>query len=549
MTNITRWNIVGWCLSLLLLLNTGGYGSSDQPFPRLGNIYCPEDIRDRDVGSLARYDVLILDRNVDDNENVRDRVKRIKQVNPDIILLLYTSSMEVNRRENPPTPMEVACDTYDWWLRDYEGNYLHNEVWTECRLINMTNTEAAAGSHPDGKRPNEFLAEFVVGDHLIPYTYWDGIFYDTFVDGIRWMHEDIKDANRNGVPEFDDEENGDEPIFSNLWSDGMLTLLDHTIGAYPDVVIMGNGLHKGAIEELNGRFQENFRWGGSQNLATLAHLVKYLNEGERIPRVSILNGYLKDGDATDYRDMRFTLCASLMTNAYYSIDFGSRYHRETSWYDEFSVHPDGQVDARATVLAEDIDDTQTSIPVESTAGFDESGVIHITGEQIFYGWKDDEHFHDCYRGHPWKYDDGLKQPHDTGSTVIQYYTGNKGYLGMPLGSAFDSSNPAVKLDDLFEEAGWYPSGEQSENINSRVWRRNFENGAALVNPTETSTLVYGLGQKMYRLIDGIQDPVHNSGEVVHDTLRVPPGDGYVLLWISEIDTIPPAPPEGLHVKP
>ena len=51
-----------------------------------------------------------------------------------------------------------------------------------------------------------------------------------------------------------------------------------------------------------------------------------------------------------------------------------------------------------------------------------------------------------------------------------------------------------------------------ENINSRIWRRDFENGAAIVNPTENPSLVGGLGYEVYSKINGIQDSAHNSGE-------------------------------------
>jgi len=53
--------------------------------------------------------------------------------------------------------------------------------------------------------------------------------------------------------------------------------------------------------------------------------------------------------------MRFTLCATLMTDNFFSCDFGSQYHAETLWFDEILGPSDGTVDASSTTLREDID--------------------------------------------------------------------------------------------------------------------------------------------------------------------------------------------------
>jgi hypothetical protein len=238
-----------------------------------------------------------------------------------------------------------------------------------------------------------------------------------------------------------------------------------------------------------------------------------------------------------------------MTDNFYSADFGSRYHGETIWFDEYSIAPDGTVDARTTVLREDIDAEQEILLVESTGEFEQSGVVEIDGEQIYYASKSDSAFLECFRGFPRtnKYD--LREPHSGGSTVIQHYPGHPGYLGDPYGGAFDANNPSVLLDDLLDEINWYPEGGEAENIDTRVWRRDFWNGTVLVNPTNQSKLVRGLGRLLYRKILGVQDPQHNDGAVVYDTLRVPAGDGYVLAWISKTDTIPPSPPDGIYTRP
>jgi hypothetical protein len=538
-------------LSFLFLLGTGITSSAWEipQYPRLANYYLPSSIGGREVRILSGWDLLVLYDNLDEDPEVRERVVQIKEQNPEIIILLYTSAIEANVTEQPPDPFVTACDTYDWWLRDWRGNLLYNPNFPWSMLVNMTNTQAASGGHPDDVRPNEWLPRQLMDDHLDPVEFWDGIFYDTFADNLTWMFTDQKDANRNGTPEYDNEENGNEPRFSSLWSEGMLTLLGNTIALEPGVLIVGNGQHRDAVEDINGRLLENFTLSSEKNMHLLSSNHQYLTQGERMPRVSIVNGWMKDTDPTEYEDMRFAFCATLMTDNFFSCDFGSQHHSETLWYDEYSILSNGDVDAALTRLRKAIDAGQTTIPVMSTQGFAASGIIEINGEQIYYSSKTDTLLEDCYRGFPRiiKYD--LRAPHPESAKVIQHGSAHTGYLGEPEGSAFDPEQPSTRLDDLLEAAGWGPNEHLKEQINSRVWRRNFDNGAVLVNPTESTVLVDGLGNNAYRRIEGLQDALHNNGDLVRDTLRIDSGDGYILIAESEIDTIPPDPPQELEVRP
>jgi len=434
-----------------------------------------------------------------------------------------------------------ACNEYDWWLRDYQGNYLFNPDFSWSMLVNMTNTAAASGTHPMGIRANEFLANLMISGHLAHYDYWDGVFYDTFADNLTWMHTDIKDANRNGIPEFDNVQNGQEPIFSNLWSAGSISLLNNTIALQSDVIVLGNGLHKGTVENLNGRMLENFTLNSDKNMHLFCSTHKYMTDGVRPPRLNIVNCWIKEQEPTNYQAMRFGLCATLMTDSYFSCDFGSQYHGETIWYDEYSIQPTAAVDAKTTILVNSMSSDQTFARVESTEGFLDRGIIEIDGEQIYYGSKGETLFMDCVRGFPrtTKYD--LSAPHTIGSTVIQHFDNHTGYLGTPEGPAFEANNPAVILNDLLAAAGWTAEEDEAAEIDSRAWRRNFENGTAVVNPTDHPVVVHGLGDKVYSKIIGVQDSVHNSGELIDHAMTVDPGDGYILILATDPDTMPPHP--------
>jgi uncharacterized protein (TIGR03437 family) len=68
-----------------------------------------------------------------------------------------------------------------------------------------------------------------------------------------------------------------------------------------------------------------------------------------------------------------------------------------------------------------------------------------------------------------------------------------------------------------------------------VWRRDFENGIVLVNPTPEAISVSlqqiqgRLGRKNIRRIRGNQVPAWNTGEAVLGSITIPPADGIILL--------------------
>jgi hypothetical protein len=60
----------------------------------------------------------------------------------------------------------------------------------------------------------------------------------------------------------------------------------------------------------------------------------------------------------------------------------------------------------------------------------------------------------------------------------------------------------------------------------KVFRRNFDNGIVICNPSERVATVT-LGDE-YRLISGAQEPVVNTGDWV-DTVVIAPKDGRILV--------------------
>lgn len=94
--------------------------------------------------------------------------------------------------------------------------------------------------------------------------------------------------------------------------------------------------------------------------------------------------------------------------------------------------------------------------------------------------------------------------------------------GFSFGYILD--NAVVALDNIRLIEG--PGG---------IWRRDFENGVVLVNPTpEPMTLSFGevagpLQRRNLRRIRGQQDSVWNNGQPQNGFLTIPPADGIILL--------------------
>jgi hypothetical protein len=94
----------------------------------------------------------------------------------------------------------------------------------------------------------------------------------------------------------------------------------------------------------------------------------------------------------------------------------------------------------------------------------------------------------------------------------------KGYLGMPITDAYNVDDKNSMLATLLVN--------NDRNAERAVWRRDFQNGSVLVNPSGTSMDVDLDGT--YRKVLGIHDPRVNDGSQV-TKITLPPKSGVILL--------------------
>jgi len=96
----------------------------------------------------------------------------------------------------------------------------------------------------------------------------------------------------------------------------------------------------------------------------------------------------------------------------------------------------------------------------------------------------------------------------------------RGYLGRPLSKAYNVTDPSEHLGQMLAAGDRRASRE--------VWRRDFENGIVLVNPSGAAVTVDLGGQ--YRKIAGQYDPAFNNGEALTG-ITLDPRSGAVLLTV------------------
>jgi Hypothetical glycosyl hydrolase family 15 len=94
---------------------------------------------------------------------------------------------------------------------------------------------------------------------------------------------------------------------------------------------------------------------------------------------------------------------------------------------------------------------------------------------------------------------------------------HKGYLGKPLNESFNVLKPSELLEASLD------SGKKAE---SRVWRRDFENGIVLVNPDKKPHMVQLNGH--FKKIRGDIDPAFNDGSTLSEIVLAS-RDGAILL--------------------
>jgi hypothetical protein len=297
--------------------------------PRLANYFLRWEITDTEAKELAKWDLLILDMEV--QENSRRELEKIRALNPEIIILAYITSQEIldnvdNYRQAYLRQKLNEGLSDGWWLRDKDGHKVSN--WPYTSMFNLSN---GAKPNSSGQLFNEYLPEFVNGE-LKASGLWDGVFYDNTWGDVAWVKASSLDLNNDGQAETIAEAD-------RMWAAGFYKMLAYTrelVG--PDFIIVGNGrVYDGYQGLLNGMMLESFPSAWENNGTWAGSMTTYLKlpQLNAKPSLPIINIY--DKNQTNYRHVRFGLASTLLGNGYFSYDYDVTNHGQTWWYDEYDA--------------------------------------------------------------------------------------------------------------------------------------------------------------------------------------------------------------------
>ncbi|RMD52152.1 hypothetical protein D6827_00650, partial [Candidatus Parcubacteria bacterium] len=265
------------------------------------------------VKQLALYDVLVLP--AEAQVYNPDFPEKIRNFNPDIILLAYVPSVSWNKiwRDSLHKKLYSKIQS-SFWLKDKNGTNI--SIWPGTQALDLTSDW------------NNVLAEFVA-DEILNDNYWDGVFYDEVNDGISWVG-DVALANPS--------DNIDQS-----WIDAYTQLFARTRSLIGDEkIIISNGSSKlQHAPYVNGRMFESFPTPWEDDGSTITNIRNYLTLEQNVnyTPVMIINSDTNNtGDNTNYRRVRLGLSSALLGSGFFGFDFGTESHGQIWRFDEYDAY-------------------------------------------------------------------------------------------------------------------------------------------------------------------------------------------------------------------
>ena len=337
--------VILFCVvQLMLVLTTPSprvlpkFTEKEYQYPRLANLYWKTPITKEDATALAKWDLLILDMSAQNQSE--EAIKYLRQLNPHIIILAYTSfteSPKLSLRE--PGDKGVWHDLASgikpaWKFKTYDGQNV--SWWPENTSQNPCAKDA------NGKYYMDYMANFL-DKKLISSGLWDGIFFDTTWQEVAWVNNKI-DIDSDGKAD-------DINKINKLWHQchqDFFNKLRARLGS--QYIIMGNG--DGVYDNVNGRLFEGFpefwegEWAGSMKRYQISN-----NATSTVPRINIINSDTNNtGNNKDYQTMRYGLGSALLFNGFYSFDYGTQLREQFWTYDEYTQNLGQPVASALNVL-------------------------------------------------------------------------------------------------------------------------------------------------------------------------------------------------------
>lgn len=294
--------------------------------PKLANIFLSWDLNDEDVVNLAKWDLIILD--MEHQFNNPDKIKKIRDLNPDIIILAYISSQEIRNDVYLYDYLHLRREMFekipeDWYLR-FDNKKI--SFWPETWMLNSTDLSPVV----NGQRWNDYLPEFV-SSRIIASGVWDGVFYDNFFDSIDWLNDGKIDLDGDGLRDSSD-------FINTSWQEGNVKILQKTrnLIGYDYVILINSSSFAPYQKYINGRVFEDFPilFEGDGSWQANIDSYKSIYNLNTNPKFYIFN--LSNNNFSDFEKMRYGLATSLFfDNVYFSFDKSIEDHGQTWFYEEY----------------------------------------------------------------------------------------------------------------------------------------------------------------------------------------------------------------------
>jgi hypothetical protein len=298
-------------------------GGTQHP-PKVVNFFLGWQLTSADVKTLSKWDFIVID--MDQQGRHPDQIRELRKLNPNIKIIAYIDSSNI---ASARFVQETNLPGYKLAHRLPEEWFLHRGkervgYWPGAWTLNMTD---ASPKDSTGKRWSDYLPEFIQSE-LWSSGLWDGFFLDNAIIGPTWFAGNGLDMTGDGVADADATVNAS-------WKSGWIRMaqdLRKRLGA--NAIIVGNGAYEyGAY--VNGILFENFpNYGWVNGMKGYVSSVK----ANQKPTYSCVNSNAKNvNNPADYKAMRLGLMSTMLSDGYYSFDFGDQNHGQTWWYDEYDA--------------------------------------------------------------------------------------------------------------------------------------------------------------------------------------------------------------------
>lgn len=542
----------------------------DPDFPRIFALWWNYRTSVNIPADMAKYDLVI-------GSFPKADVFAARRINPDLKALVsysfsYGGSEDAVFQEAAHDPSDPL---YNCVLCDPRNHILYEGYWGHT-MYNLTNPACVA-----------YMAERILERWSEDCLVYDGMYFDRVQGNVFWMWNGALgdrniDIDQDGLGD-------DHDTIQEAWQQGVLSLLERIREGAPNAVICGNDAIHRYAPYMHGRLFEMGLNGISAGRAEFRPFIEEYRAWTDLHRppwaLPLMTGQGPDwmwsvygmnpwntcpADTvewvrTRYDRMRFGLCSALMGDGLYSYDFGTTWWGHDWWYDEYDFDlgkPDGAArPLNSGILRMDEGfetgnlNTFISPPWNALARITQDPAEVIAGTASLkaenpdqssiwneFVWSDTEKIHfktDTRYSISWKY--RVLEKADAGYfyAIVRSGTGNDftdvwSRTWDPETGMADSLSSVFKTgshDDYYlifgirQDGGIVLDDIRIEEGGEPVWRRDFEYGIALVNPSEEPAEV--LLETPYRALAGVQDPSVNHGGIVESVI-IPPFDGRIL---------------------